>query len=91
MTVLTDDRECAICGNGDVRQLVSALVEWLELPPRWEDVDRCKDRAACRERLGGRRWPVRDAGESPLRPVSAPNPTPAAPATDPVLEDEPWP
>lgn len=86
MTVLTDDRDCAICGLEAQRALVRAMVEWLQVPPRWEAVYRCRDVAACRARLGGRRWPVRDSGEPPLRPAQQPKGDPA-PSGSSVKED----
>lgn len=57
-------RPCLLCGTTD-SATEAAMVEWAEPigSTIWARLDRCTDRAACRQRLeaGGHPWEVRDA------------------------------
>lgn len=60
MPEFTEPESCAICGHPDKRDLTYRLAHWLEAPPgmAYEHIERCRDDAACRARLGDKPWPL---------------------------------
>jgi hypothetical protein len=57
---------CDLCGIRDER-VRHGLVIWKDLAQPYNDIDRCEDHDACRERviLQGNEWPILD--RTPIR------------------------
>lgn len=62
---MSERATCALCGlEGHDDEVRISLVEWTEpIGDRWQAVDRCRDRIACRLRVeaGDEVWPIEDS------------------------------
>lgn len=55
---------CELCHQRDA-DVQLGMVEYRQGQDRWQNIDRCQDRKACRTRLedAGEKWPLREPFE----------------------------